>query len=115
MPYITQDRRPEIDDGSIPHTAGELNYSFTKIIWDFYKANRCYTNIHFIKRSIEEAKRNVFESPLAQELRDKIVEDDAFDFEDNKVALDLAFLEFYRRVAAPYEDSAIERNGDVYE
>ena len=29
-------------------------------------------------------------------------------------ALEGAKLEFYRRVAADYEDKAIERNGDVY-
>lgn len=30
-------------------------------------------------------------------------------------ALEGAKLEFYRRVAAPYEDKKIEENGDVYE
>ena len=30
-------------------------------------------------------------------------------------ALSGAFAEFYRRVVAPYEDNAIERNGDVYD
>lgn len=29
-------------------------------------------------------------------------------------ALEGAKLEFYRRVAAPYEDTKIEQNGDVY-
>lgn len=29
-------------------------------------------------------------------------------------AMDCAKLEFYRRVAAPYEDKKIEENGDVY-
>lgn len=29
-------------------------------------------------------------------------------------ALEGAKLEFYRRVAAPYEEEAIQRNGDVY-
>lgn len=29
-------------------------------------------------------------------------------------ALEGAKLEFYRRVAAPYEDAKIEENGDVY-
>jgi len=29
-------------------------------------------------------------------------------------ALEGAKMEFYRRVAAPYEDGAIVRNGDVY-
>ena len=29
-------------------------------------------------------------------------------------ALDGAKLEFYRRVAAPYEDTKIKENGDVY-
>lgn len=29
-------------------------------------------------------------------------------------ALEGAKLEFYRRVAAPYEDGAIKRNGDIY-
>ena len=28
--------------------------------------------------------------------------------------LECAKLELYRRIAAPYEDDAIERNGDVY-
>lgn len=30
-------------------------------------------------------------------------------------ALECCKLEFYRRLVAPYEDKAIERNGDVYE
>ena len=30
-------------------------------------------------------------------------------------ALDSAKLEFYRRVAAPYEDNKIKQNGDVYD
>ncbi len=30
-------------------------------------------------------------------------------------ALEGAKLEFYRRVAAPYEDTKIKENGDVYE
>lgn len=29
-------------------------------------------------------------------------------------ALECAKLEFYRRLAAPYEDTKIEENGDVY-
>lgn len=29
-------------------------------------------------------------------------------------ALDAAKLEFYRRVAVPYEDTKIQENGDVY-
>lgn len=29
-------------------------------------------------------------------------------------ALECAKLELYRRVASPYEDKAIDRNGDVY-
>ena len=29
--------------------------------------------------------------------------------------LECAKLEYYRRVAAPYEDGAIKRNGDIYE
>lgn len=35
----------------------------------------------------------------------------------NKVvgAMECAKLEFYRRIASPYEDKKIEENGDVYE
>jgi len=29
-------------------------------------------------------------------------------------ALECCKIEFYRRLAAPYEDTAVERNGDVY-
>lgn len=30
-------------------------------------------------------------------------------------ALECAKLELYRRIASPYEDEAIQRNGDIYE
>jgi hypothetical protein len=83
MPYIKQERREEIllsnDGEKEAKNPGELNYIFTLICNEYFKANPCYQTINDIIGALEGAK-----------------------------------LEFYRRVAAPYEDKKIKENGDVY-
>ena len=84
MPYIKQADRKELEnytcDGRAPKTAGELNYTITKLVIE-YMTNKglSYQTINDIVGALEGAK-----------------------------------LEFYRRVAAPYEDTKIAENGDVY-
>lgn len=84
MPYITQDRRDELDaDASfldLPENAGELNYLLTVLCREYFVQNGGrYQQINDIMGALEGAK-----------------------------------LEFYRRVAAPYEDKKIKENGDCY-
>lgn len=75
MPYIKQDRRQLV----FPENAGELNYTFTMIVQQYFKEHSNYQGINDIIGALEGAK-----------------------------------LEFYRRVASPYEDIKIKENGDVY-
>lgn len=80
MPYITQERRKEIEEvGESIGSPGELNYMITSIIWGYYKDSKNYQSINDVLGALEGAK-----------------------------------LEFYRRVAAPYEDIKIKENGDVF-
>lgn len=84
MPYITQADRKRLGkstiDGNKIDTVGELNYTLTNIIWDYFSKRGNYQAVNDVLGALEGAK-----------------------------------LEFYRRVAAPYEDGKIKENGDVYE
>jgi hypothetical protein len=88
MPYIKpEDReRMSVMDVCRAGTPGELNYQITKLCLG-YIARRF---------DVEGIKLNY------QAINDIVG------------ALEGAKLEFYRRVAAPYEDTKIKENGDVY-
>ena len=84
MPYITEENRRVLDVRP-PMNAGELNYSFTKII------------LNYISDDTGEDYNFSY-----QKLNDVIG------------ALECCKLELYRRIISPYEDKKIEDNGDVY-
>ena len=79
MPYITQERREELQIESAK-TCGELNYDITLLIAAYLRYKKLsYQTINDILGALEGAKQ-----------------------------------EFYRRIAAPYEEIKIAENGDVY-
>ena len=85
MPYIQKAYRKNLSrivnefDQTITN-AGELNYTITCLIFEYFKQNgNNYQAINDVVGALEGAK-----------------------------------LEFYRRVAAPYEDEKIQQNRDVY-
>lgn len=90
MPYITQVARSAIDIFTLPRpkTAGELNYTITKVIQNYLEE---------LRTLYPELDYNTYQH-----------------FNDVIGALEGAKLEFYRRVVVPYEDKKIEKNGDVY-
>lgn len=85
MPYISQQRRNEMDtfhDGdTFPRTPGELNYDISSMLANYIdtRGGLTYQTINDILGALEGAK-----------------------------------LEFYRRIVVPYEVDALARNGDVY-
>lgn len=89
MPYIKKEDKEKFEIGPEGATAGiyfeavnagELNYSITKLIDDYFERNGSrYQQINDIMGALQGAS-----------------------------------LEFYRRIAAPYEDKKILENGDVY-
>lgn len=95
MPYITQERRRELDGGQEPWTAGELNYVLTR------------TCIRFLMRRHEiyqDQPENLIAHPL-----------NYGDLNEVAGALDLCKAEFQRRVVGCYENAKMQQNGDVYE
>ncbi len=85
MPYIDKDRRHDLATGAtFPQTAGELNFAITTICLAY--------------------------------LGDQLAEQRALRYAQlNDVigVLESAKLEFYRRLVAEFEDTKIQKNGDV--
>lgn len=84
MPYILESARQEIIAGRTPENAGELNYQLTCLIQAYLK-------------NVSPDK-----PPAYRDINDVVG------------ALECCKIEFYRRLAAPYEDIKITENGDVY-
>ena len=82
MPYLSVLDKFKLDNHERgPKCGGDLNYTITMLMIDFWKENGSrYAQINEIIGALECAK-----------------------------------LEFYRRLAGPYENKAAERNGDVYD
>lgn len=85
MPYLTADRKAEIDKGVTPKNEGELNYALTRQITRYLRAKARANRVGYAELN------------------------------EVKGAMTGALLEFYRRVVAPYEDGKIDKNGDVYD
>lgn len=81
MPYISEDRRDEIDIPTNEYKGpGELNYTITKLVTEYVPDDVSYSDFNEVMGVLESVKQ-----------------------------------ELYRRQVAPYEDTKIEQNGDVFE
>jgi hypothetical protein len=57
MPYITQDKRAELEITNRPETAGELNYCITMLLIDYLdRQGASYSTINDILGAVEGAK-----------------------------------------------------------
>ena len=84
MPYIPQHRRDEIDKGSTPQNAGELNFKITSTILEYLYEINC-------------ASPNTYG-----------------DFNEVIGVLTCVTQELYRRRIIPYEKMKQTQEGDVY-
>lgn len=85
MPYLKSWDREQVDKDGVCFTAGELNYKITKACIK-YLGTPAYADGKYNYSKINEIIG----------------------------VLECCKQEFYRRIAAPYEDKKIEENGDVY-
>lgn len=133
MPYIEKHIRPVVAQGGATNP-GELNYELTLAIREYLRENAPlkYDQINHVVSAIDLVKRTFRCGPprdvtlyariwLACDIYVKNTQ--RHDVTGNPInhpefdalgALECCKLEFYRRVAAPYEDSKIISNGDVY-
>ena len=112
MPYIDQESRGQIEHGRPPLSAGELNYVFCQMALSGCFGVGTYLGIckdylaqtkpsYQRMNDIVGALRGAYKELMR---RGKGVHTD----------LMLALEEFEIRILAPYEDSAKERNGDIF-
>ena len=62
MPYITAEDRARIDKGGKPETAGELNYSITRLVDDYLiqKGGVRYRHLNEVIGALECAKLELY-------------------------------------------------------
>jgi hypothetical protein len=125
MPYITQTARQIIDDGGIIQTAGELNYTFTQALKRFDPNKKLFLRSGLTEALNLSIERYMSTSGLSYRVINDVLgalEGAKLEFKRRKGpglnhvlnAIDEVKADFYRRVAAPYEDEKIKQNGDVY-
>lgn len=121
MPYIDQLRRADIDGGMCPQTCGELNYQLTITI-----LRHGPDDMPGLKDKIEAAcRRYLTDAPLryqrindvagalvccAYELERRCKRDSNY---IRNVIFPDVLRSLYYGIAAPYEDQAILKNGDI--
>lgn len=113
MPYIPTNSRREIlrKDHFAARTKGEVNFVFSIMFLDIFKANKRYDTIHDLRKIVVTPSINPdFENMFYQIPRNG----SGLDQTDIRVALDNAWTEFYDRVGRKYEDKAVKKNGDIY-
>lgn len=122
MPYIDKKSRADLlISRRSPNHVGELNYLITLKLLNYFEMNgNRYQQIHDVIKACEITKMRVMFPDLCVscgELSDEIyqeLENYESEMGDLLGAIEAAKLEFYRRVAAPYEDKKCMENGDVY-
>lgn len=122
MPYIDPERREYLaENAGDPGTAGELNFCLT---WHLL-----YSDLTFLPDAIDgEITTYMSDREMRYDLINEIVGaleccrrewvrrrgNNTHDDLERGDALTDAAARFYRDVAAPYEDTKIQQNGDVY-
>lgn len=134
MPYIPKADRPRVAaEGAL--NAGELNYELTLVIRAHIRdtrgvGNTNYATINEVIAALDWAKGafrcpawgSKFRCNIHRICANYVARNARYEGHirindpegDALGALECCKLEFYRRVAAPYEDSKIKSNGDCY-
>jgi hypothetical protein len=104
VPYLTPERKAEIDSGFRPTTKGDLTYLITRALLG-ERRQVDFGLLFDIMGGLDCAGREY------RRRRPALSADDV------KMLSELEWFatDFYDNVIAPYEDTKIEQNGDVYE
>lgn len=132
MPYVEDSARRRLDAGGIPENAGELNYVITRTVNEYLSHEDIrYRHINDVVGVLECIRLDLYNQTSTsvarshhtglEELRSiitQLIDGYLRRSGDDVIAavgvLQCTVLEFYRRVAVPYEDKKIRENGDVY-
>lgn len=121
MPYIPKEARAEVITNRRAKTRGELNYLLSYAVHEHVlKVGLSYDAIVFVEKAIHRTvekclglKQVKKENELTLKLFNILILNRHIDEEDRLITLGLVGAEFYRTVAAPYEDKKRKENGSV--
>ena len=122
MPYIPGvDRREYLDAGGDPENVGELNYLITRRIdtW-LVEQGVSYKNLNEAIGILDEALNFDVLPPegdvgrVISNILSSFILRTRTKRREVKGVIRCAQLELYRRICAPYEDTKIDENEDVY-
>lgn len=113
MPYITKAARIELSEGREPQTTGELNYLICKTahsggqindifrVIKKYKPNELtsYAKLNDIMGALDGARRELMRRHKQMSAR----------------TVEYVQSDFYRETVAPFEELAINWNGDIFQ
>jgi hypothetical protein len=74
MPYISKSRREDLAKGNPVITAGELNYTITKLIMDIWQQDNCYQTANDIIGALEGAKLEFYRRVVTPYENQKCIE-----------------------------------------
>ena len=73
MPYITSHQKEEIKQGRLPNTAGELNYCFTLLAFEYIKhVGERYQTYNDIMGALEGCKLELYRRKISEYENQKI-------------------------------------------
>lgn len=109
MPYLPQERRIFLrDNPQLANTEGDLNYLFTlKYLDEFIKEPRYHT--------LARLKTPLLFKPIQELYSLYTKRGSGFTLNQVVMAMEVAYIEFYRRIGSLYEEYAMEKNGDLDE
>jgi hypothetical protein len=111
VPYLKFGRKKEVrSERRRANTDGDFNYLFTLEYLEAFTANPSYATIAKIAKAAIQPKW--IEGVL---ILDDYLTVNGVPLIDRQAARLLAFVEFYRRIGAKYEEECITRNGDLAE
>lgn len=116
MPYIKQELRESLHKSLTPSNVGELNYLLSCWMNDFIvQHGKNYRNLSEAMDRVRRVLKGTRSFSDYIYLPDRYINVSGLEFNEVERAVHDSIAEFYRRVAGPYEDTAIEKNGDCYD
>lgn len=111
MPYSGKVKEEQIKKSvEAVVTVGDLNLAYTvHVIIPMWMKEQRYSTIHAIRKVLMGEQNDEVRGLVDYQISKK-----GFKIQDIRIARMNAYDEFWRRVGQYYEDSAIEKNGDVY-
>ncbi len=111
MPYLEESRKEFIlNNPAKPHNEGDMNYLFTLAIIRVWEQTPRYKTIHNLRKACYHEPQSIAHI-YTIECRLLALNVDRLDI---KIARELAFNEFMRRIGSVYEEEKRVANGDVY-